>query len=112
MPDTNNRIITKDEFIHLLSNRANFTLGDTRILWATVEDIFQEAIESRVVLDLKEFGQLYYATIPERDLKNPKTLEIKHYPETQKLVFRLSSRYRNILKKKHIPWKENHQIKE
>jgi nucleoid DNA-binding protein len=90
--------ISKPEFIRKIAERANFTITDTKIFWRTVEEIFQEAVESGTELNLIDFGHLSYTTIKARTQKNPRTLEVKDFPEAQKVYFRLSDNYTNVLR--------------
>ena len=90
--------LDKDEFYHRLSERSGFTLGDTKLFWHSIEDLFLEAIQSRIGLDLRGFGELFYSTIAERTMKNPQTKETVVNPEVTRIVFRLGQNYRDVLK--------------
>lgn len=91
--------LDRDEFIHLLADRAGFTLADTKIFFKAIEDIFLEAVQSKVELRIRGFGDLYYTTIAERTVsRGIFDNEPKHYPEVTKVVFRLSEIFRNVLK--------------
>ena len=90
--------LNKSEFLHLLAERSGFTLGDTKVMWATIEDLFLEAVESRIGISVSPFGELYYTSIAARTQKNPRTNEVVELPEVTKVIFKLGKPLRAILK--------------
>ena len=100
------RVIQKYEFIRLLARKADFTIGDTKIFWQAIEEIFQECIETRTEVKINGFGHLFYTIGKERDMINPKTLEKIHVRPSQRVAFRLSVNNKAILRPDKIkkPW--------
>lgn len=102
-----NSVVNKSKFIRLLARKAGFTIGDTKIFWDAVEQVFSEAIESGTELRVG-LGRLFYTISSERDMVNPRTLERIHVQGSRRVVFKLNSSLRGILRRDMVrkPWKK------
>lgn len=94
--------IHQNEFIHLLAARAGFTISDTEEFFKALKELFMEAIQSRIEISIKGFGDLQYRTIAERTVsRTPHSDEPVTYPATTKVIFKLAENYRDVLKKNY-----------
>ncbi len=91
-------IITKDEFYKLIAKNAKFALKDVKIIWLTIENIFNEIIENEYTLDLRGFGKLYVKTMPARKMWDGIHKKYKETGESKRANFKLAYNYRTSLK--------------
>lgn len=56
----------KDMFIREIAHRADFTIGDIKIVWGVIEDIFKDIIANEDELKLVGLFHLYVRTIRPR----------------------------------------------
>ena len=90
--------LNKDEFLRQLAERSKFTIGDIKIIWKCVEEMFEDAIRNRIELSLRGFGKLYFTKVKKRKGYNTRTKKHESYPETERVSFRVSENFRNLLK--------------
>lgn len=92
----NKIIINKDEFYHLVAKNANFTIGDVKEIWHTIEDLFAKVLEEDYILDLPGFGKLYVADVAEKNTWDNIHKKEMFVPATKRPVFKLSSNLKKI----------------
>ena len=90
--------ISKMQFIREIAKRSNFTIADVKIIWQVICDIFHEAIEAELEIDIHGFGHLYTRKIKERTTKHPRTLKQIHYGESTRVLFRMSRNFKDIVR--------------
>lgn len=98
-----NKKLNKDLFIRMLANRCNYTISDTNNFLDNLISLFEECIESDTEIDVRGFGKLYIQTLPERKGFKPITRRpgegiAMRYPEAKRVIFRLASNLRNLVK--------------
>jgi len=59
-------ISTKDEFIKILSSKSGFTQSDTRIFLDSMIEIFAEACQQRLEINVYGWLQLTHTLLPKR----------------------------------------------
>jgi len=94
-----NKLFTRDWLIKELASRAEFTQGDVKILWITLEEIIQEIIENEDELLISGLFKLYIKTI-----KAHKGYDATHkipidIPESKRIVFGASRTLLDLFKK-------------
>lgn len=97
--------IMKDEFVHLLAEKCDYTIKDTETFLKAFIELIRECVENDVEVDICHFGKLYVADIAERKgfkpvRGKPGIGENMVYPATKRVVFRLSGELRDIVKNK------------
>jgi len=102
-----NGIVSQHDFIRLLAKKAQFTVGDTEIFWNSAEELIKELVENQLEIRLG-IGRIYYLASTERDMINPRTLKKIHVHGARRVVFRLNSAIRNIIRNDidKKPWKK------
>jgi hypothetical protein len=94
------QITSQDELITILASRSRFIKKDVKIIFDELINLFEELIftddgnfpetgKPKVLLRVRDFGQLLIQRIPERKGNKGETL-----PPTTKVFFRLSERLR------------------
>lgn len=86
----------KDAFIEEVARRARFTKGDIRLILNTMIEVFIDAVKNRREIFIRGFGLLYIQKLPQR--KASKLFNEKILPESERVIFKLSSTIRNALK--------------
>lgn len=92
------RIINKREFIRLVARDSGFALHDVEDLWASVENVFFQAIINDMELRIHNFCKMYVKHIPANigwDGIRGKRYERK---PSDRIVFRVSSVFKRLLK--------------
>lgn len=82
--------LTKEWFIREIADRANFTIGDVRILWDTIEDIIKDIIYYEEELVIPGFLKLSVTTIKEHKGHNAVKNESMIIPESKRINFKAS----------------------
>ena len=93
---------TKDFLIKELAARADFTLGDVRIIWDTFEELVQEIILSGDELMVGGLFKIYAKAIAPHEYYDIKTKTYTEKKTTYRLVIKPSVTLRAILKNKNL----------
>ena len=93
------RVITQDEFITMLSQRAEFTKSDTLDLYRAMVEVFEESARDGVEIKLKGFGRLHFKPIKARHIssftdKDGNFYESKDLPPASRTLFSLAENIR------------------
>jgi nucleoid DNA-binding protein len=99
----NNIVLDKDSFIHELSEKCGYGIGDTRNFLNALIEFMGECILNGIEINVRGFGRMYIQTLPSRrgfqPIRGQKGKgEYKDYPEAQKVIFKLSKNLRDLLK--------------
>ena len=99
----NNNSLDKDGFARCLAKKSGYLLGDSRRFVDALIEVFSDCILTETPLDVRGFGHLYFQTLPERDgfkpIRGKKGEGTKmRYPPTTRVIFKLSSNLRNLVK--------------
>ncbi len=100
-----NKIITSDEFITMLAQKAGFTKGDIKVILDSIIEIFEEAVLNRTIIKLKYFGKLDFQQLLVRNVagyttKSGEKVLPKILPETTRVTFKLAENIRYADKRK------------
>jgi nucleoid DNA-binding protein len=95
--------LTKDEFIHLLAEKCNYTIADTELFIDNFTELFRECVQNDVEFEIRHFGRLYITDVAERKGFKPVpgvpgAGQEMIYPPTKRVVFRVSGDVRDIVK--------------
>lgn len=88
----------KDFLIREIAARANFTIGDVRIVWNTFEDIVKEVIQERSELIVGGLFKFSITEIKEHEGYDPYRGIPRHEKTSYKINIRASSGLLQLLK--------------
>ena len=106
MSEESNKL-TKEWFIREIAERARFTIGDVRILWDEVEEIFKDVIYFEEELILPGLFKIYVTTIKEHKGHNAVEDKSMIVPESKRIVFKASRSLLDLFKNKDSEQEEN-----
>ena len=82
-------LLTQDDLVSELAEKAGFTKKDIRYVLKALVDIFEEAARNGKTIKVRSLGKLYSIELPERKGNDGRIL-----PPTTKVIFRLSENIR------------------
>jgi nucleoid DNA-binding protein len=89
--------LNKHDFLAIVAQRANFSLGDVYLVWNAIEEVFKDAIISRTQICIQSFGKLFFYSIAKK-----RTIDIygnyRDHPPTMSIRFKFASTMRNLIK--------------
>lgn len=88
----------RDFLIREIAARANFTIGDVRIIWATFEEIVREIIADKSELILSGLFYLSVGEIEAHEGVNPKINKRIKIPKSNRIKFRASRMLYDLFK--------------
>lgn len=87
--------INKDEFIKIISERADFTQLDVRDIFDTMIAFLEECAHNGTPLSIRGFGRITYNSIAGYKGTHPTTGEEIEVPASVRVGFRLAENIRN-----------------
>jgi DNA-binding protein HU-beta len=89
--------VLKPDFIRLLANESQFTLGDTMKIWNSIEVLIERIIENGKDIEIAGFGRFYSKTIKEHKHWSNLTKEYIMVPEKKGMVFKVAKPFQNAI---------------
>lgn len=94
MLNTISKVVTQDEFVTLVADKAGFTKSDIKIILNTFVEVFTELVKQRIIIKIRGFGKLYYEHVPAHKGHNHFTNKEIWLKDMTKVKFRLAENIR------------------